>query len=82
MQTISAKPESVATAKTGMKKRADSVRQGASNLLVATRFRTTTSRVSAVYSETPALGSALRPIPVQDKMPPKFTPRFLIPVLA
>lgn len=67
MQTISATPESKATPRPTKMKQAEKIWQQADHVLVTCRFRTTTTRLTAIYSETPALGSAFRPIGVYDK---------------
>ncbi|MDD9821396.1 MAG: hypothetical protein OXU98_00670, partial [Gammaproteobacteria bacterium] len=77
MQTISATPESKGTVKPGRERLAEKYWQYADHVLVAIRFRTTTSRLTAVYSECPALGSAFRPIGVNDKDTAKAYAAFL-----
>jgi len=58
MQTIQAKPESKATPKPGKERKAETLWRGkASRLLITSRFRTTSSRLLAIHSEKPALGS-------------------------
>ena len=67
MQTIMAIPESIAIPKKGKEKRAQKAHRAADHALLACRFRTTSTRVAAVYSETPAVGGAYNPIGVKDK---------------
>lgn len=77
MQTIQAKPESKATPKKGKEAQAEKLWQQADYALVPTRFSTTSSRVLAVYSDKPALGSAFCPIGIYDKQTAKAMVAFL-----
>ncbi len=67
MQTISATPESKATTRPKKEREAEKLWQQTDHVLVACRFRTTNTRLTAVYSEKPAIGSAFRPIGVNNK---------------
>lgn len=67
MQTMQAKPESKGTPKKGKQDQADRTWEQADHVLVPTRLSTTSSRLLAIYSEQPALGSAYCPIGVYDK---------------
>ena len=49
MQTINAKPETLATPKNGYEKEAANLWSKASSVLVASRFSTTTTRLTAIY---------------------------------
>ena len=66
MQTINAKPETKATPRVEHKDGAKRLWAKASHLLVACRFRTTNTRLFAVYSEKPAFGDAFVPVGVQN----------------
>jgi len=77
MQTIVAVPETEATPKPRKEKYAAHLWRKADHVLVASRFRTTSTRLLAVYSETAALGSAFRPVGVQDKQTAKAFAAFL-----
>lgn len=67
VQAINALPTHKATPKAGEERRAEKSWQDADYALVVVKFRTTSTRVTAVYSETPALGSIFRPIGVMDR---------------
>ena len=58
MQTINSHPETQATPKTGKEHKAVNAWQKATRFLITSRFSTTSSRLLAIYSEKPALGSA------------------------
>ena len=77
MQTISATPESKATPRPNKERAATRLWQQADHVLVACRFSTTSSRLTAIYSEKPAIGSAFRPIGVKDKETAKAYAAFL-----
>ena len=78
MQTISATPGFVATPKEGKEKRANQAHKEADHILSATRFRTTSSRITTIYSEKPAImGGAFSPIGVGNKETAKAYTAFL-----
>ncbi len=59
MKSIQAKPESKATPKKGKKRKADAIwKDKKYRLLITSRFSTTSSRLLAIYSKTPAISSA------------------------
>ncbi|MDD9800793.1 MAG: hypothetical protein OXU29_10110, partial [Gammaproteobacteria bacterium] len=67
VQTINALPTHKATPKAGEERRAEKSWQDADYALVVVKLSTTSTRVTAVYSETPALGNIFRPIGVMDQ---------------
>ena len=77
MQTMDAKPETKATPRKGKEKTAERDWQGADHALIVARFRTTSTLLTAIYSEKKALGSAFRPIGVFDKQIAKAYVAFL-----
>ena len=67
MQTIQAKPESRATPKSGKEQKAVTLwSKRSSRFLITSRFSTTSSRLLAIYSEKPALGSAYFAVGVKN----------------
>jgi len=52
-----------------LKKKAEKTMSRGGHVLVATRLRTTNARVSAIYSDRPAVGSAFRPIDSASVIP-------------
>ncbi len=67
MLTINSQPETKVTPKTGSERQAKRTQKKASHFLIGCLLRTTTSRLMAVYSETPAIGTVFRPIKAKDK---------------
>ena len=66
MQTINAKPETKATPRVGYERQAANLWSKASTVLVACRFSTTSSRLTAVSCEKPAFGEAFVPMGVKN----------------
>ena len=77
MRTMNAKPETKAVPREGKERAAANHLAKADHVLVATRFSTTSTLLTAVYSERKALGSAFRPIGVFDKRLAKAYTAFL-----
>ena len=77
IKTMNSKPETKAIPKKGKEKVTERNWQGADHVLVAERFSTTSTLLTAVYSEKKALGSAFRPIGVFDKRLAKAYTAFL-----
>ena len=77
IQTIQAKPETKAIIKPNNQHKVAAIWQKASRLLVATRFSTTSSRLLAIYSEQPAIGSAWYAIKVDSPKEEKAFAAFL-----
>ena len=77
MQTMQATPTHKATARKNKERQAKAMWDRADHALVTSRFSTTSSRLVAIYSEQPALGSAFRPIGVYDKTIAKAMVAFL-----
>ena len=77
MQTINAMPETKATPKTGYENQAANLMNKASSILVARRFRTTTSRLMAVSCEKLAFGDAFVPLGIKNTKQGKAFAAFL-----
>ncbi len=77
MQTIEAHPEAKATPKPSKENRAKNLWEKASHLLITSRLSTTSTRLTAIYSDTPALGSAFNPIGNIDKNTAKAYSAFM-----
>ena len=66
-KTIRGSPESWRKPKQGKAKSAKEYWKQRSNLLVATKFRTTNGRLTALYSDKPSIGSGWIPVRVKDE---------------
>ncbi len=66
-KTIHGAPESWRKPKQGKAKAAKGYWEQRNNLLIATKFRTTNGRLTALYSDEPSLGSGWIPVRVKDK---------------
>jgi len=77
MQTISATPETKATPRTEYQAQADNLWRKASQVLIACRFSTTSSRLLAVFCSRPAFGDAFVPMDVHDENHAKAFAAFL-----
>ncbi|MDD9885169.1 MAG: DEAD/DEAH box helicase family protein, partial [Gammaproteobacteria bacterium] len=77
MQTISATPETKATPRKEYQAQADGLWSKASQLLITCRFRTTSSRLLAIFSPQPAFGDAFVPVDVHDENQAKALAAFL-----
>ena len=77
MQTIRAKPEIKATPKKDYEQQAANLWSKASSILVTCRFSTTSSRLTAVWSDKPAFGDAFVPMGVSSAQQGKAFSVFL-----
>ena len=77
MQTIQAQPESKATPKKGKTQSAEALWTKATRLLIASRFSTSSSRLLAIHSKKPALGSAYYAVAAQTPDQEKAFAAFL-----
>ena len=66
-KTIHGAPESWRKPKQGKAKAAKGYWEQRNNLLIATKFRTTNGRLTALYSDEPSIGSGWIPIRVKDE---------------
>jgi len=77
MQTISAMPETKATPRKKYQAQAENLWGKASQVLIACRFSTTSSRLLAVFCPRPAFGDAFVPVDVHDENQAKAFAAFL-----
>jgi len=77
MQTISSMPETKATPRKEYQAQADNLWSKASQILIACRFRTTSSRLLAIFCPQPAFGDAFVPVNVHDTSQAKALAAFL-----
>ena len=68
-KNMASPPDTWAVAKTKKKHLAKRLIQNGGHVLVPCRVSTTSSRIFAIYSETPVIGSAFRPIDTAPKIP-------------
>ena len=77
MQTMNAKPENKGTPKPGKEYQAERTQQKASHLQITARFSTTSTRLMAIYSKKPTLGTAYIAIGNVDKQTAKALVAFM-----
>ena len=77
MQTMRAEPETEATFKDENREDGDEIWKKASRFLIAVRFSTTSSRLLAIYSETPSFGSAWYALAVANRKQAKAFVAFI-----